>query len=462
MKSKGTILSFLVILTLVAVVVVTGCAPAAPSGPNTGPIVIGYVGAAAGPGTKPCIDAQRMAVEEINAAGGIMGRQVLYVVEDSKGEASLTVAGVTRLVMGSKVVLYSVEGRTEMTMPAKQKTIELYKDFPHIMVGNGASGVEVTESVIKNYATEKMIFRQFNPEPGHYAWGNLIMSMADPKSIVALKDFAPKKWALLYENLSWTLLFRNGWNAPDAPALPTWDKMAKDDYGIDVVYSKPVSARTGMWLPVLDEISKSGAEMIYMVSSWFTDTEVLTKQWADSPAKDIQLYLYGGVAQTHDFWQMTGGKALGALTASYETPITETNMAFVKKANARGIPVQMSVNCAYDDIYFLKAAIEKAGGTSDMDKLIAAYETVQVHGTLGLQRIEMTKVPGFFHSRVTADPANPRKIIPGAMGIGMSQFQANGEMVPMYPAPYAQLDKYQSPAALRAAAAAVPAPAPAK
>ena len=30
MKSKGTILSLLVILTLVAVVVVTGCAPAAP------------------------------------------------------------------------------------------------------------------------------------------------------------------------------------------------------------------------------------------------------------------------------------------------------------------------------------------------------------------------------------------------------------------------------------------------
>ena len=457
MKSKGTILSLLVIITLVAVVVVTGCAPAAPSGPNTGPIVIGYVGAAAGPGTKPCIDAQIMAVEEINAAGGIMGRPVKFVVEDSKGEASLTVAGVTRLVMGSKVVAYSVEGRTEMTMPAKQKTIELYKDFPHIMVGNGASGVEVTETIIKNYEKEKMIFRQFNPEPGHFAWGNLIMSMSQPGGPITPKGLVAKKWALLYENLSWTLLFRNGWNAPDAPALPTWDKMAKDDYGIDVVYSKPVSARTGMWLPILDEISKSGAEIIYMVSSWFTDTEVLTKQWADSPAKDVQLYLYGGVAQTHDFWQMTGGKGLGVLTASYETPITDTNMAFVKKANARGIPVQMSVNCAYDDIYFLKAAIEKAGGTADMDKLIAAYETVQVPGTLGLQRIEMTKVPGFFHSRTTAEPNSPKKLIPGAMGIGMAQFQAKGEMIPMYPEKYAQLDKYQSPAALRAAAAAAPA-----
>ena len=454
MKSKGTILSLLIILTLVAVVVVTGCGPAAPSGPNTGPIVIGYVGTAAGPGTKPCIDAQLMAVEEINAAGGILGRPVKYVVEDNKGETSLSVAGVQRMVMGSKAVMYSVEGRTEISMVAKQKSIDLYKDFPHIMISNGASGVEVTQSVIANYDKEKMIFRMFNPEPGHFAWANLIFGMSDPNSNVALKGFAPKKWAILYENLAWTLLFRNGgpdWN------LPTWDKMAKDNWGIDVVYSKPIAARTGMYLPILDAISKSGAEIIYCVSSWFTDTEVLTKQWADSPAKDVQLYLYGGVAQTHDFWQMTGGKANGVLTASYETPITDVNMAFVKKANARGIPVQMHVACAYDDVYLFKAAVEKAGGTADMDKLITAFETVtRTGGVLGDERVEMTKVPGFFHSRVCADPNNPTKLIPGAMGIGMAQFQLNGEMIPMYPEKYAQLDKYQTPAALRAAAAAAP------
>ena len=46
------------------------------------------------------------------------------------------------------------------------------------------------------------------------------MSMSDPKSPVALKGFAPKKWALLYENLSWTLLFRNGWK-PDVTCSGT-------------------------------------------------------------------------------------------------------------------------------------------------------------------------------------------------------------------------------------------------
>jgi len=440
---------FLSLALVLALTLAFGCGPVTQPAAGKAPIIIGYVGTAAGPGTKPCIDAQMMAVEEINAAGGILGRPVKYVVEDGKGETSLSVAGVTRMVMGSKAVFYSVEGRTEICMAAKQKTIELYKDFPHIMDANGASGVEVTESVINNYDKEKMIFRMFNPEPGHYAWAKLVFGMSSPTAPNSIPGFKAKKWALLYENLAWTLLFRNG----AAPwGLGTWDQLAKDEFGHEIVYSKPVSARTGMWLPILDAVAKSGAEAIFCVSSWFTDTEVLTKQWADSPAKDIQLYLYGGVAQTQDFWKMTGGKALGVLTASYETPITDVNMAFVDKARARGIPVQMHVACAYDDVYLFKTAVEAAGGTDDMDKLISAFETVSYDGVLGKERVEMTKVPGFFHSRVTADPNKPTTLIPDSTGIGTAQVQANGLYVPMYPLKFAQVDKYKTPAELRAAA----------
>jgi branched-chain amino acid transport system substrate-binding protein len=434
-------------LLVVASMLVTGCGTA----PATGkaPIVIGYVGNVASPGTKPCMDMQRMAIDEINAAGGILGRPVKYVVEDGKGETSLSVAGVQRMVQGNKATIYFVEGRTEIALATKQKSIELYKDFPHIMIANGASGVEVTDSVLKNYDAEKMIFRDFNPEPGHYFWGENIFSWTNPTGPVTPKGLVAKKWAILYENLAWTLIFRNGgptWG------LPTWDQMAKDDFGAEIVYSKPFSARAGMYLPTLDAISKSGADIIFCVSSWFTDTEVLTKQWADSPAKDVQLYLYGGVSQTHDFWQLTGGKALGVLTASYETPITDYNMAVVTKARAKGIPCQMHVLCSYDDIYQIKAAIEAAGGTDDVGKLITSLETTTfATGTLGPVKYEMTKVPGFFHSRVTADPNSPKKpAAANAMLTGQSQVQANGEYVPIYPEKYAQLDKYKTPAQLRA------------
>lgn len=445
MKYRSLVLSILAVLTIPALVISNACT--APAATGKTPIVIGYVGNVASPGTKPCMDIQQMAVDEINEAGGILGRPLKFVIEDGKGETSLSVAGVQRMIQGNKAVFYSVEGRTEIALAGKQKSIELYKDFPHFMDANGASGVEITDSVLKNYEKEKMIFRMFNPEPGHYAWANLIFSMSDPQSNVALKGFAPKKWAILYENLAWTLIFRNGgptWN------LPTWDQMAKDDFGIDVVYSKPISARTGMYLPILDAISKSGAEIIFMVSSWFTDTEVFAKQWADSPAKDIQIYCYGGVGQTRDFWQLTGGKALGALTASYETPITDKTMVLVEKARKKGIPVQMHVHCAYDDVYLFKKAVEDAGGIEDVDKLITAFENAEFIGSIGRVKVDMSKVPGFFHSRIAADSSNPKRIANDPMSIGMAQIQANGEYVPMYPEKYAQLDKYKTPAQLRA------------
>ena len=43
---------------------------------------IGYIGMVASPGTRPCMDIQKMAVEEINATGGVMGRPIKYIVMD--------------------------------------------------------------------------------------------------------------------------------------------------------------------------------------------------------------------------------------------------------------------------------------------------------------------------------------------------------------------------------------------
>ncbi len=66
-----------------------------------------------------------------------------------------------------------------------------------------------------------------------------------------------------------------------------------------------------MYLPILQDIKKANADLIFYISSWFTDTESFAKQWSDSAARDIQVNLYGGVAQTKDYWRMTGGKGFG-------------------------------------------------------------------------------------------------------------------------------------------------------
>jgi len=68
----------LVATLLIAAMVMIGCGPKQPV--STQPIVIGYVGNVASPGTKPAMDIMQMACDEINAAGGVNDRQLKFVV----------------------------------------------------------------------------------------------------------------------------------------------------------------------------------------------------------------------------------------------------------------------------------------------------------------------------------------------------------------------------------------------
>jgi len=43
--------------------------------------------------------------------------------------------------------------------------------------------------------------------------------------------------------------------------------MLEKDYGVEVVYSKKVKPRGTMYLPLLQQIAGTGAEMIFYVSS---------------------------------------------------------------------------------------------------------------------------------------------------------------------------------------------------
>jgi len=398
-----------------------GFSPAAFAQPKGKPIVIGYVGNVASPGTKPCMDIQKYAVEEINKAGGILGRPVEYVILDGKGDTSLSVEAARRLLMENKATFISVEGRSEICLAAQENSAALFKEYPHILVFNGPMASELTAKIVDDYEKYKFCFRDWDPEPAHYSWLENIMGGLFKKVLKA------KKVAFLWEDLAWTQMWRKG---IDYLKLPTWEEVAKQKYGLETVYSKPVKARGTMYLPILQEIANKKADVVWFVSSWFTDTEVFAKQWADSPAQKIPVYLYGGVAQTYDYWRMTGGKALGMISGFYEgdIPYTEKTLPFIALGKKLGIPLQIHVQIAYADIYHFKAAIEKAGGTDDMEKLIKAMEEVETVYSLGKMKYETRRIKPYFHSRVLCDPNNPYYMYPGTYMLPIAQFQKDSKI----------------------------------
>ncbi|MBW2672884.1 MAG: ABC transporter substrate-binding protein [Deltaproteobacteria bacterium] len=393
---------------------------AAPSGE---PIVIGYAGMVLSPGTRPCMAIQKLAVQEINEAGGVLGRPLKYVIADNKGATSLTVEGTRRLLLEEKAKFIFVEGRTEICLAAQESAASMFTDYPHIMVFNGTMGRELTDRVVDEYEKYKFCFRDFDPEISQFAQMKYFVGTNWAKMMPGIK-----KIAILWEDLEWDKPYREGY---PSLGIPAWEDIMKQ-YGLEIVYSKSVKPRGTMYLPLLQQIAGKKADYILYVSSWFTDTESFAKQWADSAARDIPMQLYGGVSMTHDYWKLTGGKCLGAVSSFYEPmlPLTEKTIPFVKLAKAHNIPAQLHVHLAYADIYFIKKAIETAGGVDDIDKLIKAMETTETTYSLGTMAYEQKRVKPFFHSKVRVDPADPlNKTYPGKFLQVMAQFQNDGKIV---------------------------------
>lgn len=414
----STVFFSVLMLLLAAAISAPSISQAQPKGE---PVVIGYIGMVASPGTRPCMDIQKMAVEEINATGGIAGRPVKYVVMDNKGDTSLSVEALRKLVIEDKAKFVSVEGRSEICLAVQEASGMLVKEYPHILIFNGPMGSELTARIIDEAPKYDHCFRDWDAEPGHYAQQKYFFCKTIPEYQKV------KKIAFLWEDLAWTTEWRKGISYIN---LPTWEEMAKE-CGLEIVYSKMVKPRGTMYLPILQEIARSKADMIYYISSWFTDTESFAKQWSDSAARNIAVTTYGGVSQTKDYWKMTGGKALGVVgsfTDLDDIPLTPKTIPLVKKAHLRKIPMQIHVHIAYADIYHFKAAIEKAGGTSDIKKLIKGMEDAETTYSLGKMKYETQKVKPFFHSRKRVDPNNPYKTYPGYYYQLIVQFQEDGKI----------------------------------
>lgn len=408
----------------IAVISMTLCLPsngvsATPSGE---PIVIGYLGTVLSPGTRPSLAVQKLACQEINEAGGVLGRPLEYVIADIKGATSLTVEGARRLLLENKADFIFVEGRTEIALAAQENAATMFKDYPHILIFNGAMGRELTDRVLDDYEKYKFCFRDFDPELGHYAQQRYFWGTSWPQMIPGIN-----KVAILWEDLSWTKPYREG----DAELnVPPWDEILEKEYGIKVVYNKPVKPRGTMYMPILQQIAGTGAQMIFYISSWFADTESFAKQWADSAARDIPVQLYGGVSADSSYWEMTGGKCLGIVSVVFDPhiPLTEKTIPFVELCERHQIPLAFQVHLAYADIYFIKKAIEAAGGVDDIDKLIKAMETVETTYSLGKMAYENKRVKPFFHSKVRVDPDDfQHTTYPGVYVQALGQFQNGGK-----------------------------------
>jgi branched-chain amino acid transport system substrate-binding protein len=301
-----------------------------------------------------------MAVEEINAAGGVNGHPLEVVEINDEYSAEKTVRGYQRLAGRDGVVaVLGVAG--DGIFPIMEQ-LERYK-IPMITTGTGAD--RLTEMVAEKPERYKWFFRVMHKssELGEVTADFAIHCLAERYNI--------KKFAILVEDDIWTKYVQE-----------IWTKKLSENPGTKVVFSGTFSEQTKDFGVLLQQVVDSKAEYILDASSRVDATTYL-KRWAAVDGPPIGAIPTG--AGTKRYYDLLGEQGLYvssvATLPSPENPLTERSAAWWEKYFPRyGDPAYTS-GYSYDAVYILADALKRAEG-GDAAKLVSALEATDHLGVV--------------------------------------------------------------------------------
>ena len=140
------------------------------------------------------MNAAKLAAEEINASGGILGKKIELVFGDTESKPEKGVTAMKKLVLEDKVDVLVGEYSSGVAL-AIQPFLAGYKI---VFLSTGVASPDLTHNVKKDYAKNKYYFRDMVNADRQTQW-----------AFKFLKEFVNgtlgyKKFAILAENAKWT------------------------------------------------------------------------------------------------------------------------------------------------------------------------------------------------------------------------------------------------------------------
>ena len=299
-----------------------------------------------------------LAVKEINEAGGINGYQVRFEWQDDEHDAEKSVNAYNTLKdKGMQILMGTVTSGPCTAVVAKTAEDNMFQLTP--------SGSAV-ESIQGDHA-----FR---------------VCFSDPNQGIASADylaekFAGKKVAAIY-------------NSSDVYSSGIFEKFSAEAQtkGVDVVTAQAFTKDSAQDFTVqLQKVKESKADIVFLPIYYQEAALILTQ--ADKMGLDVTWFgcdgLDGVIQQLgSDASLAEGVMLLTPFVADAEDEKTQTFTKAYKEAYNDLVPTQFAAD-AYDAIYVIKAAIEKANATPDMsvsdlcEALKPAMTEIQVEGVTG-------------------------------------------------------------------------------
>jgi branched-chain amino acid transport system substrate-binding protein len=288
-----------------------------------------------------------MAVKDINAAGGVLGQQLMLEIGDDACDPKQAVA-VANQMINKGVVFMAGHFCSGSSIPASA----VYDEEGIVQISPASTNPKLTDE----------------GGPGVYR----VCGRDDQQGIVAgdymAKHFAGKKIAVLHDKTAY------GKGLADE----TNKQLAKN--GIKAVMYEAYTAGEKDYSALVSKMKAAGIDVIY-IGGYHTEAGLILRQARERGLK-AQL-ISGDALVTAEYWQITGDAGEGTLMTFSPDPRKNPDAApVVKRFRDAGIEPEGYVLYTYAAVQAWAQAAEQAKST-DFDKMIASLNKNKFNTVLG-------------------------------------------------------------------------------
>lgn len=335
-----------------------------------------------GEGTR---NGAQLAIDEINAAGGVLGQKLELVLGDIKTELDGQLA---------RNVFQETASKSDAVLGffRSEAVLAVLPDIPRLqkpLLITGATSL-VTDRVVSDYNSYKYAFRSVIVNTYSLVVDTLRF-MGDYVFDLVERGILPnRKIVMINEDLSSGNLFMS----LIGPRL--------GELGFEVVNQFKLAVGTRDLAPVLTQIAGTGAAIGVTFLSDPGLSTTFPATWAQTRTK-VALFGINAPLQADPVVRALNGAATGYVIADFsaDAPVsTKTKEFFKNYQNRFKIRPVYTSGTTYDSVYVLAEALKKAGSTN-ADKVVEALEGTTVVGAGG---------PISFYSRADYDKTKEIKV----------------------------------------------------
>ena len=316
------------------------------------------IGTAAANGAK-------LAIKEINANGGLLGKQIKAVVADNKSEPSEAANAMTKLLTQDRVV--AVTGTFSSSNAIAAASVAEANKSPYLVAGATNPKVTVDE---KTKNVKKYIYRVCFIDPFQ---GTVAANFA-------AKDLKVKKAAMLVDNSS-----------DYSKGLAEFFETALKKEGGEIVANEAYLQKDTDFKATLTKIKSKGAEVLY-VPGYYEEVGKIVKQ-----AREMGITVPIIGADGWDSPKLVEIASVSALNNTYFTnhySVEDTSpkaQAFVDAYTKEyGQKPEALAVLGYDAVYVLADAIKRANSTDSAKIIEALADTKDFPAISGVTTINKT------------------------------------------------------------------------